>query len=389
MASRPPKITHEERGENYAVIWYRTDGRTIVSGPGSDSRQTGEMRRPNALRIGLAIPSWGRPCGVAEYARGLIWGFQQIGQPVAVLGDPAQVSQAAQQKRCQVIHFQHEYSLWEPGLLRRQAMELLRYGATPVVTVHAHAAASDHHAVLREVFPCLIVHSEEIARSLRADLGLPPGQVRVISLGVRPYPLPPRDRMRAELGLTAGQVALGYCGFFYPQKGLVELGEAAAELRQRFPGIRCFLFASVANNDTSRRYHEEVKAALAARGLRDVVTMVVDYLPEPKLVGYLHAMDVNVFPYAELSTQQVSAAVRTAMAALRPIITTSVSAFADLEGEVEKVPDNRPGQIAAGVRNLIEDPDRQEALIAGMRQYITKHNWSTVASRHLALYASL
>lgn len=389
MAFRPPKVAHEERGANYAIIWYSTDGHPVVSGSGDDGRQLGELRQPTVMRIGLAVPSWGRPCGVAEYTHGLQWGFQQLGLPAAVLGEAARIAQAASQNRCNVVHIQHEYSLWEPGLLRRQALELLRHGVRPVVTVHAYGAVPDHNAVLRDVFPCLVVHAEGMAHSLRSDLGIPAERVRVIRPGVRPYQLPDRNRVRAELGLAPGQVALGYCGFFYPQKGLVELGEAVAELRGQFPDLRCFLFANVADNDTSRRYYEQVRAAFSARGLWESVTLRNEFLPEGQLVGYLHAMDLNVFPYADLPAQQVSAAVRSAIAALRPIITTRAFAFADLEGEVEKIPDNHPGRIADAVRGLQGDPGRQEALIAAMRQHIGQQSWSAVASRHLALYAGL
>lgn len=385
----PPKVAYEERGANHAIIWYRTNGQAVTSGTGHDSRQMGELKQPTPMRIGLAVPSWGRRCGVAEYTLGLQWGFQQLGQPVAILGEAAGIALAAGQKRYSIVHIQHEYSLWEPGLMRRQALDLLHMGVTPVVTVHAYAAVPDHNAVLRDVFPYLVVHSEGMARSLHDDLGVPSERVRVIHPGVKPLPLPHRERVRAELGLAPGQVALGYCGFFYPQKGLIELGEAVAELRGQFPGLRCFLFANVAENDTSRRYYEEVRAALSTRGLWDSVTLKNEYLPESRLVGYLHAMDVNVFPYAEMAAQQISAAVRTAIAALRPIVTTSAFAFSDLNGEVEKIPDNQPGRIAGAVRGLLSDPRRQEELIATMRQHIGQHSWSVVASRHIALYSGL
>lgn len=392
MPSPPPKVIYQERGAHHAVIWYERPARRGGGAPGGGPRPEAPPAAPARLpapRIALVVPSWGRACGVAEYSRNLAQGLRQLGCPVdAVHAQGIEPARLAAEKGHRVVHFQHEYSLWDPRVLRRQALELLRGGVRTVATVHALADAPDHGAVFQECFNALVVHSEEMRRLLAERHGIAARRVHHIPMGVGNPPLPDRAEVRARLGL-GGSAAIGFTGFFYPQKGIVELGSAVGILRREFPGLRCYLFANVAGNEGSRRYFERVRAEFDARGLWDAITLRTGYLGEEELAAQLHAMDVIVLPYSEYPSRQVSAAVRTAMAADRPVVTTRAFPFSDLDDEVYKIAGNAPEEIAEGVRAVLRSREIQERLLAAVRRHRERHSWPRVAARHLALYNAL
>lgn len=392
MPSPPQKVIHEERGAHHAVIWYGRPARREGGAPGVGRRPEAAKEAPARLpapRVTLVVPSWGRACGVAEYTRNLAQGLGQIGCPAdAVPAQGVEPARLAGGKGLRVVHFQHEYSLWDPRALRSQALELLRSGVRTVATVHALADDPEPSAVFNECFNALVVHSEEMLRLLVERHGIAPRRVHCIPMGVGNPPLPDRGEVRARSGLE-GSPAIGFTGFFYPQKGIVELGLAVGILRREFPGIRCYLFANVAGNEGSRRYFEKVRAEFDARGLWDAIALRSGYLSEEALAAQLHAMDVIVLPYAEYPTRQVSAAVRTAMAADRPVITTRAFPFSDLEDEVYKIAGNAPEEIAAGVRTVLGSREIRERLLSAVRRHRERHSWPRVAARHLALYNAL
>ncbi len=387
MSYGPPRVAYEERGPNHAIIWYERTRRPAGAGPsnGHDGRAA---RLSPGLKLALAVPSWGRPCGVAEYSRGLLRGLQAIGLEPQVLTGGEELADLAREQGMRLVHFQHEYSLWDPHALRRQALALLRAGVRTVATVHALAPGADQNSVLGECFDALIVHSPALRDELCAALRVPPRRVHVIPMGVEPRDPGDRTVLRARLGLGQ-EPAIGFVGFFYPQKGIVELVRAARELRRTIPGLRCLVFASVAPNEVSRRCREEVAARLAAEGLAGEAEFQDGYLPEQELVARLSALDVIVLPYAEYPTRQLSAAAKTAIAACRPVVVTDVFAFSDLGDEVYRIASNHPEAIAAGVSAVLADAERQEALVAACRRYVEHNSWSRVAVRHLLVYRSL
>lgn len=337
-------------------------------------------------RLGMVISSWDRPCGVAEYGRSLVKALERRGLPVAVLAlPPAQAAAHARALGIARLHFQYEYNLYETEELCATVAGLAREGIESVVTLHSwDPAAHENNRRLREEVPRFIVTLPALRSAMQRG-GIDPSRVAVIPIGIPRYALPPRPVARAALGL-GGEPAVGFFGFFHRHKGVENLGLAVRELRRRYPGLRGFLFASVAPNDGSRRAFEAVRQFFDAHGLWEGVTLQEGYLPEEEVVRRLHAMDANVLPYAELPGLQASAAARTVLAALRPTVATDTTHFSDLGDEVVKIPDNRPERIAAAVAGLLDDPEASRRLVERTVGLVGRVGWDQVAEAHLHYY---
>lgn len=338
------------------------------------------------MRLGMVLSSWGRPCGVAEYGRSLVKALERRGLPVAVMaGPPPQAAAQARALGIAHLHFQYEYNLFDTGELCATVARLAGEGVESVVTLHSwDPGAHENNRLLRDGVPRFIVTLPAL-RSAMQRAGIDGARVAVIPIGIPRYALPPRPVARAALGL-GGEPAVGFFGFFHRHKGVENLGLAVRELRRRYPGLRCFLFASVAPNDGSRRAFEEVRAFFDAHGLWEGVTLQEGYLPEEEVVRRLHAMDVNVLPYAEMRGLQASAAARTVLAALRPTVVTDTTHFSDLTDGVVKIPDNAPDRIAAAVAGLLDHPETARLLVERTVSLAARAGWDRVAESHLHYY---
>jgi len=368
----------------------KPEGREGLQPVAADKGTLERTARPGLTRVlprrskivGLVVPSWNRPCGVAEYSKALRKGLQEMAQPLRVYDGPLMDLLAHPPD---AAHFQFEYGLYNPSELQKVAGELARRRSRRLLTLHSFSAsAAVHNQLLKEGFDCLIVHSEQVAREL-GTVGISRDRIRVIPMGCFSFPLGDRVATRSRLGLGRDEVALGFFGFLYPQKGLKELGMAIRQLRRSYP-LRGFFFCSVAPNPTSARYFRELGDFYQAHGLWEGVNLHLEYLPVVEAVRLLNAMDINVLPYHEYEAKGTSAAVRTMMAAGRPVITTDTSFFSDLRGEVYKIPDPSPERIAGAVSFLLENPERQRELVARAKAYLEDNSWPRVAARHVAVY---
>lgn len=339
------------------------------------------------MRLSLVVPSWNRPCGVGEYSKALVAALAELGQPVEVMAvAPADVVPLARAKGLDLVHFQYEYSLCDARELARAAEELERAGIRSVVTVHSFDPGADYANRVIRILPRMIVTSPAI-RLVMARAGVDLTRLVVIPIGIPLHQLPDHHTCRATVGLS-GDPAIGYFGFVHRHKGLENLGLAVRDLRQAYPGLRAFLFTCVAPNEGSRQAYEALRSFYDAHGLWDCIDLRLGYPPEEEVVRHLHAMDVNVLPYAELSGVQSSAAVRTVLAACRPTIVTDTAHFSDLGDGVMRISDAHPSRIAAAVRAVLENPALRRDLAGRAAACARRFAWANVGQAHLRYYAT-
>ncbi|MEW6104829.1 MAG: glycosyltransferase [Bacillota bacterium] len=361
------------------------------------------------LRVLMVVPSWGKPCGISDYARALVEHLGDCGVEATVVpsgsgevllplfrslgcnGDDGSAQRpsrdlsqnAADTGRIDIVHFQYEFVLYDINELS-SAVAVLHGGGVPVVaTAHDFAPGLiRHNGLVARAFSRLIVHSHE-ARAAYCGVGADPARVAVIPMGCNTY------SFGGEVPDVGARPAVGFFGFCLPHKGMIELAMAVQEVRRTYPGLKCFMLSSVAPYHSSRTFAARLKETLARLELSDAVRLIDGYLPELEAVRLLHAMDVNVLPYHDHGLIGTSAAARTVMAARRPMIVTDVPFFSDLGPEVYKIPSADPGEIAKALRRLLGDPALRAGLTRRMDEFLRRNDWSSVALKHAGLYRQI
>lgn len=296
------------------------------------------------------VPSWGSPCGVAEYAAHLVDAMPRRPTVTAAAPDPGRV---------RLLHVQHHDGLFDEVELT--ATVLACRGAGVPVVVSEHAVSGRAHAWERDA-SALVAATEAGAAALGARW--PGARVVHLPLGC-PTWFPLRKRGRGTV--------IGAFGFLEPHKGFWALLDVLRQL----DGSELVLFSYARSREVEKRW-EAAAAGLAVRRVRQ-------FLPVAEVARRLAAeADILAFWYDEVAHAAGSLAVRVGLATGVPVLASPTSWFRDVRDATYQ-----PDSLADGVRRLLEDTPMRHAVTAAARSYCHEHNWSRTAERHLALWREL
>jgi glycosyltransferase involved in cell wall biosynthesis len=305
--------------------------------------------RPLRRTRTLWVPSWGTPCGVAQYTANLADALQNV----------RVTAQAPDVRSLRLLHIQHEDGLFNDAELSRHVQQAYHSRVPIVITEHGVWARA--RAWEREV-NVLVAMTERGTDLLRARW--PAKRVEHIPCGC-PTWFPPRKSTRGRV--------IGAFGFLERHKGFWHLLDVLREL----PGTELLLFSYAKSAEMEARWTE------SAHGLS--VRRIGQYLPVAEAARQLAAeADILVFWYDEVAHASVSSAVRVGLASGVPVLTSPTSWFSDVRDATYQ-PDN----LIEGVRHLLDDTPLQERLTLAAREYCHENSWIRTAERHVALWRTL
>ncbi len=360
-----------------------------------------------APRVAWVSP-WGVTCGIAEYSRHMLDAMprgqaarlilcdqrpQQLDLPPDLrfqaracfrLGHPdsaRDLAVAIAAADPDVLMLQHQ-----PGLLTWEALaDLLEHPALRrrcvVVMLHNTRdlllARDDIRARAASALSCVrrvLVHAVDDLAVLQ-DLGivntvwLPHGA----TAGLAP-------RTPRSLSLPGVAPVIGTTGFFLPHKGIAQLIEATAVLRQSWPGLRlrlvCARYPDARSDDEIAR----CEALVRALELEEAVEWHTAFLPHARRLELLSECDLMVMPYGP-TQESASGAVRQALASGVATLVSDLPIFADLDGSVERLHATTPEVMAGDIARLLSQPALREAVQLRAQHWLQDHAWSRIAPR--------
>ena len=342
----------------------------------------------------MVCPSWGRQCGVADYTRHLAEGFAAIGVTVHVVSSAGALRQALSGGGFSLVHFQHEYSLYNEQLAE-YLTPCTEWVVPAIATMHSATPSpvpARQHPLLAGHCRGVIATSQE-GRQTLAAAGMPPNLMHVIQQGCPELSGSFADpaQVRRELGIPPEAFAVGFYGFAFPHKGIVALAQAVQQLE----GVWALIQAS--DHWLVPGYIVQIHRELGIPGgtpgeLIQAGRLILSnrHVPEAVVGRQLHAMDALMLPYSGISgVVSTSAAVRTALAAHRPVVTTQAIYFSDLHDEVYRIPDATVNSIRGAIQRLRTDPALCMHLAEQARRYAIRNRWEMIARRHVDLYRRL
>jgi len=208
--------------------------------------------------------------------------------------------------------------------------------------------------------------------------------IEIVPNGIAPPPA--RDpaaglTLRAQLGIAPGDPLILYLGRIVGKKGLDDVIEALALVRNRHPRVT---LALAGNPVEEPAYGARLKEMIAARGFEANVHWL-GFLDETRKADAYSAADM--FIHASHS-EGMAMAILEAMAAGLPTLVTRgcYMGEAAAAGAVIEVAGGA-GPVADGLVRLIEDSGARERIAATGRSYAeTRHGWPALAERVLAAY---
>jgi glycosyltransferase involved in cell wall biosynthesis len=302
--------------------------------------------RPLRRRRTLLVPSWKKPCGVAEYTAEL----------AARLPDMQVCSSIPDGRSVSLLHVQHEFSLFSDAELERSLRSFRRRNIPVAVT--AHTILPQPRAWESEV--------DAFVSLTRRGAGwltqrYPNKLVTWIPYGCPEY-FPRRKQKRGR--------TIGAFGFLHPHKGFWHL----LEVLRKLGDVDLVLYSHAVLRDSERAW-EQASAGLPVR-------RIGDFLSAEDIATRLAAeADLLVFWYSDVGHASASGAIRIGLATGVPVLASCSSMFEDLEGVLYQ-----PDDLVTGVETLLDDTVLCERLTDAARQYCADHSWERVAAMYQSLW---
>jgi glycosyltransferase involved in cell wall biosynthesis len=170
-------------------------------------------------------------------------------------------------------------------------------------------------------------------------------------------------------------------GFLLPHKGLEELLDALALLRDRGQPVSLQMLNAEYPAEVSRQAIESIRSQIDERGLEDLVNLDTVYYTDHECLERLADANLVVFPY-QATQESSSAAVRHAIASGAPVAVTPLAIFEDVAPAVIELPGCDPVAMANGIEEVMRWPPGQwQEYQARSKAWRAQHAHSVVAQR--------
>ncbi len=358
-------------------------------------------------------------CGIATYTDCLIHGIKEVepGSELRIVAEKgaAPIKQdkfevipcwdrnddyvaaiISHTKGADVIHIQHEYSIYKRDKRLPSLLQGLDRNAKKVLTIHCVRPAqfSERGAVDEEfagriarLADQVIVHLSS-QKAVLERLAVSSEKIYIIPHGTE-LSNEGREASRKRLELPGDAKILLMFGFIKKHKCLDVVLEALSETLEKFKDVYLLVAGGLAPaaSKKDRDYATLVSKRIGELGLQKNVIYPNRFFPNEDVPYLFGASDVVLFPYYE-EDRSASGSFHLAIGAKKPVIASRIPKFEELKNicdELLVLPYNSSG-IAKIVIRLFEDQAFRQYVIDRTDEYRKLTSWRAVAGEHLKLY---
>lgn len=299
-------------------------------------------------------------------------------------------------KGADIVHIQHEYSIYKFDDRLPLVLEGLDPAVKKVITIHcvrpsqfSERGSTDENFTKRiaQLADEVIVHLESQERILNR-LGISSQKIHIIPHGTE-LSQADRKESRKRFGLPEDGKILLMFGFVKKHKCLHIVLEALDEILEKIQNVYLFVAGGLppAPSKREKDYIEVVNKKIEELNLEKNVIFPNRFFPNEDVPYLFGASDVVLFPYYE-EDRSASGSFHLAIGAKKPIIASRIPKFGELKNicdELLILPSNSSG-IAKVALRLFEDSEFKSYVLDRTEQFRRKTSWQVVAKRHLELY---
>lgn len=295
-----------------------------------------------------------------------------------------------------VIHIQHEYSIYNFDDRLPTLLQGLDEKAKKIITIHCVRPAQfserwsvdeDFAARIATLADAVIVHLPT-QEAILTRLGVPSKKIHIIPHGTE---LNDEDKevSRKRLGLPVDAKILLMIGFIKRHKCLHIVLDTLVEILEKFKDVYLFVAGGLAPTASKSdiEYAEYIGRRIEVLGLQKNVIYPNKFFPNEDVPYLLSSADIVLFPYYE-EDRSASGSFHLAIGAKKPIIASRTPKFEELKNicdELLVLPYNSSGIAAIAIR-LFEDSKFRQYVVSRTEEYRDYTSWQAIASQHLQLY---
>ena len=327
------------------------------------------------MKIAIICPSKDMTCGIGDYSRSLAYALN--GKAEILYANV--VNEKVLEFEPDAVNFQWEYSLYDTRRAAADLNILRKKGIRTNITLHGFSDYDSKNQILEAMFDEYIVLNEGFRQHL-INRGIEK-PIHVIPLGMQGYEFGKDDRalVRDILGIGENEIVVGAFGFLEIYKNFHTILEALASIR----GIM-FLLCSY-NKEPNNEYAVELQQTANRLGVK--FKHLSGYMSMNSVAKVLHTCNALIYPYVDVFTYSSSAAIRTGICSLVPVIANDITFFDD-------VPDVSQGGPAYKVKNglvdsinkVLGDESIKRSLVENAQAFIKLNSWENIADQYLRVF---
>jgi glycosyltransferase involved in cell wall biosynthesis len=357
-------------------------------------------KRP--LNFCVVCKSLGTKCGIADHTSSLYTAMRTqhtLGSCMAIGGKDVNYLNVLDQNSLQVVNLHIEYQFHSSQRLEFLFRQLKTRGIKSVVTMHtATRTAPLHNSAILRGADKVVVGTESMKRELIDWCG---GHQFASKIEVIPLGMDDTDLRVCQANSNGYQLKgiqslpiylVGFFGFAYFHKGIDKLLLSARIVNQvGLPyRLRLKILANKPPQD-SQNYFEHCFKMLNMLGLENDVEWQSAFLDEKVALTELSKCHAIALPYSEYGGKAASAAVRFALKAGVPLITSDACFFDDVPDELAtKVnPDDLSTALITHMKDLPNHSTSVINFVQARDKFLSENSFNKIGVRYLKLFQEI
>ncbi len=326
------------------------------------------------MKIAIICPSKGMTCGIGDYSRSLAEAMKDKAE-VLYSND---INEKVLEFKPDVVNLHWEYGLYDGASITALLNIIRRKGIHTSVTLHGWSDYDSKNKIIENLFDSYIVLNQGFKQHLvKRGIKKP---IHVIPMGVHEYEFNKNDRalVRDLLGFGEKELVVGAFGFLELYKNYHTIIDALVQ----FSGI-AFLLCSY-SKDPNNSYAIELQQHASRLGVK--YKHLSSYMSMGTVAKVLHACDALVYPYVDVFTYSSSAAIRTGISSLAPVIASDITFFEDVPDVSEGGPVYKAKNgLVEALKNVLTDGNVRNKLISNAQAFIKQNSWEKVVGEYIAV----
>jgi len=298
-----------------------------------------------------------------------------------------------QNNSIKLVVIQHEFGFFDTqtDVFKQFLFDLIK----PVIIVF-HTVIPDPDEFLRSdvrsivaVSRSVVVMTNNSAKILTSDYGIPLSRITVISHGTHLVAHLNQDFLKEKYGLT-GKTILSTFGLLSSGKSIETTIEALPSIVSAYPEVVFLIIGKTHPNVVKAEgeiYRQKLGKMVSLLNLQSHVKFINSYLALKELLEFLQLTDIYLFTSND-PNQAVSGTFAYAMSCACPIISTPIPHAKELlNRDTGIIVDfKNPVQLAQSVNNLLEDEHLRRKMSTNALQTIVSTSWENSAIAHAILF---
>lgn len=359
------------------------------------------------LRVGF-VTTWNTRCGLATFSKYIINALRDLGVEVIVFAEHTPMTEFADEDfviRCwsrkdsdycdllkeikkssvNLIHFQHEYSLFpRDGLLFKLLDGLEKEEIRTAISIHWAGVSIDKF--VGNFVDVIIFHNVYLKKFYNTYTSFK-DKTYFIEYGIPNIRAEDKYELRKLNNIKSNHIIASF-GFMnmFKKNCFANVIKAVHSIKEKFPDILYFIISPRHPYfPFSDQCYKELKIMVKRLKLAENVLFIEESLPEEKVFRLLHMADI-IIQYFNAKKRSQSGSTKICMAAKRPVITSNTIFFSDMNDEVIKIRPHRPDLLAKTIVGLFNDEVKQRELVQNAIKYIERNNYQKVALKLIKAY---